>query len=378
MSPSEDPIQPGQLVQVVPLKGGQKGKPFVLKNTANEEVVVKFQNEAPAEALAGSYALAQANAATPEIRLLRKEEVETLKTAVLQVAAVDKEVTEFLEASTKFQHAVVMGYVKGETLKAARKQDLAVFLTVICDTQFQMELGKILAADALVGNADRMFGNLTDKKIARQKVGRPKKEDTYFVEGWYHEQNTLIRNKLPVAIDNGFKPDYVEGFFPFGRYIYHVGLQFGSFASSAQKYAEAEAGALFDVFLSTALLDHPNDHEEINVTKGRRQSFVEQVSRSATDTMKILLTRGKHWRQHFRDFGIANDALDSFRKRKRILRMLAAGVAPDIAITLTGNHEYHKWVLTTEFGETEAAAEEMLKDGVERYRALKQARLNQQ
>jgi hypothetical protein len=359
MNLQEDVIVPGTLEKIVALTGGQKGKPFILENTAGEKVVVKFQKENPADALAGSHILAKAEVRTPKIRLLKPDELPVLSAAVETLRdRFGTVVYAYAEAQRQFQHALVMDFVEGaSTLKDLRKGTLIEFLTVICDAEFQRELGKIIAADAFAGNFDRMYALRAGNNVV----------------GWYHEQNTLISNGKPVAIDNGFNPYVFDKIAPWGQYVGNAGFQTMSLASAEKGLAKIEAGALFDKFMESALSDHPDEHSHIDVAKGRKQAFIEQVSHTATETMKQLLKRGQHWKGQFTNQGIEEKVLGKFSRRKKILRMLAAGIAPDIAVSNTGDpaaEGYRKFVLVSELGLTDIEAEQILQKPIDEYKKL--------
>ena len=359
MNLQEDVIAPGIMKSLVKLTGGQKGEPFILGNTAGEQVVVKFQEENPADALAGSHILAKAKVRTPKIRLLKPNELPILSAAVETLRdRFGPVVDAYMGAQRKFSHALVMDYVEGaSTLKDLRKGALIEFLAVICDGEFQGELGKIIAADAFAGNFDRMYA-------IRKGDG---------VVGWYHEQNTLVAQKKPVAIDNGFSPHVFGQLAPWGQYVALAGFQVMSLASAHKKFAEMEAGALFDKFMASALSDHPEEQSNIDIARGRRSSFIDQVSRTATETIKQLLTRGQHWKEQFAVQGIGEQVLGKFSQRKKILRMLAAGIAPEIAVSNTGAPDgkgYRKFVLVSELGLTDIEAEQILQEPIAEYKKL--------
>jgi hypothetical protein len=342
----EHPIVPGELKSVHQFSGGKKGTTFGLTNLKKESVVVKFQREKPAEAIAGTTVLHAVKALSPGIRKLDVLEVQRLQDAINASEAADEVKQEFGKATETFlnnpanQYAVVMDYASGLTLKEGLSTGLATFLTVICEHQFQMDLGIILAADAFAGNTDRMFA--VKKAGATEPIG------------WYNEGNTLIQGNRAVAIDNEFQPFVVLTKEPWGRN--YGGARMASVASASMTYAKQEAGALFDRFMSDAQANNPGEADAISKVKGRRDIFVTNVSKSVIDTMTVLLRRGSHWKQQFRNIGLESEVLERFRTRKRTLRVLAGGKAPEIAKSLTGNAEYHKWVLMQEMGKQEDEA----------------------
>jgi hypothetical protein len=362
----EDPISPGKLVEIEQFTDGLKGQTFSLKNASGEKVVVKFQKESPAAALAGTFVLKKAGAATPTMRALRPVERTGLKTAAECMANDDVAVIQsFIKASgdtSWWPNAVVQEFSDASTLKhSLAKTRVGTFLTVICDKDFQAKLGRIIAADSFVGNPDRMFAGTPLGSAA--------------IKGWYNEGNTLISSKsnihTPVAIDNGFAPSYPKAMAvkaPWGL----LGM-ITSLASPVTKYAEEEAGLLFDKFMETASKNDADSSDSIAVVKqSHRESFIKEVSRSATATMQALLVRGQQWKAQFRSHGISQETLEQFKIRKRILRLLSMGKEPNIAVTTTGNVEYKRMILEDEFKKV-LTADQLVTEALEKfYKEVKQ------
>jgi hypothetical protein len=82
--------------------------------------------------------------------------------------------TVFERAAQNKPYCLLMEYVEGQTFKTMLKEEWREFLDVIKDETFQVQLGRILAADVFAGNSDRMFG-----------VHRPDSPP----EGWYNAGN---------------------------------------------------------------------------------------------------------------------------------------------------------------------------------------------
>lgn len=365
MKVTENPIQPGTLAKLHELTGGHKGVVFLLENTTSEKLVVKFQNEAPVEAIAATRIMEHVRATTPTVRKASDIDLERLSFAVESVGHhFPNDRSAFQAAKERFKHVLLMDFAEGNTLKEARKNQVQEFLQVLCDQDFQVELGKIVAADTFAGNPDRMFAGY---------VGYDNQ-----LKGWYHEQNLLLSStRKPIAIDNAFDPQVVTARLPWGCYVAGQGIQWGSIASAYLVYAKKEAKLLFNKFLDTAANDHPNEQRAIDgVRKQHRATFVDNFTQGATQAMQVLLTRGQHWKQSLTDCGADAKLLEAFRFRKRLLRQVSKGVAPENAEERARNdEEYRKWVLTSEFGLNEPNADELLKKGVDEYKRFKASNL---
>jgi hypothetical protein len=362
MKITEKPIQTGKLAELRELTGGHKGVVFLLENTDSEKLVVKFQNETPAEALAGTRIMKHAGAETPAVRQAASIDIAGLSLAIATVRYQFPDiVSAFNAAKNKFKYVILMEFAEGSTLKYVREKELHMFLQVICNQDFQFELGKIVAADAFAGNPDRMFAAKVGFKGA--------------VEGWYHEQNLFVSSKgKPVAIDNAFSPKVVSGTLPWGRYLGGFGVQWGSIASAYKDFAQEEAGVLFDKFLATAAKDHDSEVRAIDDARTNRAAFVDNFTRGATQAMQSLLTRGQQWNKSLSDCDVGETLLREFRVRKRLLRQVSKGVDPKAALERANNdEEYRKWVLTSELG-FEGDADELLKKGVSAYKQFKALR----
>jgi hypothetical protein len=382
----EKPIQWGNVVSITKLPGGINGRVYLFKNDANEKLVVKLQNEAPKFALAGTYVMEKAKVSTPEIRVATDIEIadvnqifqkKEIKIEGHYVAAKMSTATATKKMNAKgvFKYLLVMEFAEGNTLKSYYENNPKNFLKVMCDPKFQIELGKILAADEFAGNADRMFATLN--------------LSNHNIESWHNPGNLFIHNGKPVAIDNGFSLDRVsEDTLPFGKNDGNK-ARCGSIASAFHISAEQEAGALFDTFIAKALEKFQNDKDLIEYVKNdvepHRKEFMEHVSGSATSTMRKLLAHGQGWKKELIENGVAptikteadESCQDPFLFRKRILRMVANGENPEDSYKIANdNIAYHKWVLTKELKLDGEAADELLKKGSAEYKKFKNKMLN--
>jgi hypothetical protein len=366
MKITESPINAAGLTKITQLTGGNKGVLFLLENAAKEKLVVKFQNEDPVEALAGTQIMQRAEASTPNVRQAAKIDVLVISDEVRGMHfRFKEECAAFADAKSQFKYVLLMDFAEGSTLMKVRRDHVEEFFKVLCDVQFAQELGKILAADAFAGNPDRMFGG----KIGYAPAG---------LEGWYHEQNLFVtKDAKPVAIDNAFRPMVTSATLPWGRYVGGHGIQWGSVAPAYETYAMTEAGLLFDKFLSTALSDHPDRKDFVDkYVRPTRAAFVANVAKGAKAAMQQLLAHGQHWAQSFKTLGAEKKLLDQFRVRKRLLRLIAAGKDPAGSYKTAQNpDEYRKWFLTEELKLSPGEADKLLLKGVEEYKKLKKQHL---
>lgn len=367
MKLTDKTIQVAGLSKITELTGGNKGVVFLLENKSGEKVVIKFQNEAPIGALAGTKIMQQAQASTPNVRLASRVELASISVEVSRLTYECRDAcATFAEARSIFKHVLLMDYAEGLTLASLRTENAREFFAVLCDFHFQWELGKILAADVFSGNPDRMFGALVGGG------GR--------LEGWYHEKNTLVTsNRRPVAIDNSFRPGVVSATLPWGRYMQGNSMQWGSVAAACRTLARKEAGLLFDEFVASTLRSHPDPDLLVHVNgkvRPKRSVFVFTVASGACDAMERLLTHGQHWGQSLSDFGATKSLLKQFRIRKRLLRQLAAGRDAEESLkTARNDTAYRKWFLTEQLGMPTKEADDLLLLAIEHYKKYKKERL---
>ncbi|MCI0638515.1 MAG: hypothetical protein L0Y72_03010 [Gemmataceae bacterium] len=363
MKVTEKTIQPGTLTAIHQLTGGHKGEVFLLENDQSEKLVVKFQNEATVEAVAGSSILKTAGARTPMVRPATRIDISTLLVAVATLKFKFPEVSAaYAAAKEKFKNVLLMEFAEGKTLKKAREQHVDEFLTVLSDPKFQTELGRIVAADTFAGNRDRMFA--VTKGRGKEPVG------------WYHEQNLFLGSDGgAVAIDNAFEPRVFPDTYPWGQYLGGIGVQWGSIASACDTFAKQEAKVLFDKFLDTAAKDHPGRKKDIEaIRKKHKESFIQNFADGARQAMQTLMMRGQGWKQTLTEAGANEEMLRQFRVRKRLLRQFSndENTDPEEAEQLAkSDDEYRKWVLTKEYKLNEEAAENLLKKGIEEYKKFK-------
>lgn len=368
MKLSETPIAPGKLIGLRELKGGHKGVLFLLENDGGEKLVVKFQNEPPTEALAGTRIMKVAGGSTPGVRLASRIDVGILLHAVANIAFELAPLRKAFEsAKSSFKHVLLMEFAEGATLKAKREDAVDEFLAIIQDQSFQIALGKVIAADAFAGNPDRMFAG---------KIGFDPK-----LAGWYHEQNLFMAKSSDgspnaVAIDNAFQPHVFDATAPWGRYLGGMGVQWGSLAAGNVELAKHEAGLLFDLFLSTAKNDHPDAEPQIEQARSGRLTFQTNVARGAQEAMQALLARGQGWKDKLRKDGATEDTIRSFRIRKRLLRLMAEGEGTEEATQeaikdARDDQAYRKWVLVNEYHMASDAADALLLQSLAAYKDFK-------
>ena len=110
MKVSEKPVKPGKLTRISELKGGHKGRVFLLENDENHKLVVKFQNEATAEALAGTRILQKVGANTPNLRGALKPDVVNILQALDALGGEELEniKSEFRKAQNCFEQVLLM------------------------------------------------------------------------------------------------------------------------------------------------------------------------------------------------------------------------------------------------------------------------------
>jgi hypothetical protein len=255
-----------------------------------------------------------------------------------------------------------MEFADGKTIKKVRSKELDEFLRIVADQQFQDALGRILAADAFCGNSDRMYAGYKDLSFTEPNL-----------KGWHNGGNIVIRQGLPVAIDNGFNPkSYDKNAVPFGGR-----LELSSWSSIApvfKTHAVKEAGLIFDHLLQSARDKHPQDTQSIDNIANQKTAFAANVSAAAVKASQALLAHGQHWKDMFTKMGAGNTIIEEFRKRKRMLRQVARGVDPQEAARRAENpDEYRKWLLMTEYGVKDTSeADDILQGGIQKYKQFKQ------
>jgi len=191
-----------------------------------------------------------------------------------------------------------------------KKDDIQEFLDIVSNTEFQKAVGRILAADVFGANPDMLF----TAHATRKETG---------ADAW-------------------------------------LGI-----AGAYRKCANIEAGRIFDFLRESAGLDQQFDLQ--------RRKFSQSVAAAAVETMQQLLSQGQGWRSELGPLRATNEALETFRHRKRALRQVSRGVEPKLAFKRARNAmEYRKWVLSTNFGVKSAnEAEALLVGGLVNYKQYK-------
>jgi hypothetical protein len=121
-----------------------------------------------------------------------------------------------------------------------------------------------------------------------------------------------------------------------------------------------EAGRVFDFLLETARFDPRDRQAAAHQREYHRRKFVRNVSDEAVNAMRQLLAQGEG----------AQPEPVALQHRRRTLRQVSRGVDPQIAAERAGrDHDYRKWVLSTNTGFQSAnQAEALLRGGLENYR----------
>jgi len=262
MKLSENPIQMTGLSKIVQLTGGHKGVLFLFENARNEKLVVKFQDEDPIEALAGTQIMQRAKASTPNVRKASRIDVANISLAVRSKQyELDQQCAALLQAQARFKHVLLMDFAEGSTLEETRRNQVEEFFAV-----------------------------------------------------------------------------------PWGRFMGNQGVQWGSVAAAFHTYARKEAGLLFDIFLSSALSDHPDTQEDVAASvRSQRSVFVYHVTNGAVTAMQQLLAPGQNWAMSLRMLGAGDQLVAKFRIRKRLLRQMAAGEDPEDSLATARDPKSGAW-----------------------------------
>ncbi len=381
---SDSPIdaQKPPLQSISEIPGGHKGKIYLLKNN-RQKLIVKFQNEAPKEAILGTNIVKAAGANTPDVRLATQQDLANI-TAGLHVlgtwtyagmrdvhAPMDitkkgkfaPAINNFTKDSAKFAYKLVMDFAEGRTIKKMMDVEPRKLMSALKSKQFQMDLGRMLAADAFSGNPDRAFAG---------HIGASKE-----LSGWYHEQNFFIKEEAnaefsAVAIDNAFAPFLASIVKPFGRYIGNIGVQFGSVAAANPKLFKEEAGLIFDRIIQEINSRYKNNDailQEALKLQAERQTFAENAASGAEEAMRRLLKRGQGWKAQLAGGGAQDEEQAQFRERKRYLRLIAGNQDPEKGRSIANDKQaYRRWVLTQEIGLSDEEADQVLQQGDNAYK----------
>jgi hypothetical protein len=319
------------------------------------------------EALAGTRILQKVGAKTPDLRRALKADVENILLALGALGDNEFENVkcEFGKAWKGFKEVLLMEFAEGETLKVMRKKHVGEFLEIIQNPTFQVELGKVLAADVFSGNTDRMHAYQPNYQVG---------DDIPPLRGWYHEKNLLMngaQNK-PVAIDNAFERTDIDRWkeHPWGRRSLDP---IRSLAAASNELILQEAGLLFDRFLETAAEDNKSAAEEIEKARKSKSAFQENVKLGANDGMNILLQRGQGWKSQLSKEGVTGDEeVNDFRLRKRVLRQIAKGIGWNEAVNRAKDEtNYRHWLLHKEFFVNDEATLKELSMSVDKYKKYK-------
>ncbi len=314
------------LTNIRELTGGHKGVLYLLENQAAQKLVVKFQNETPAEALVGTNVMKEAGAITPTVRQADAADMKAVEVGLQPLQATHAaQVQGFTAAAApgEWKHTLVMEFAEGKTIMKVMDETPHKIIAAFRDRSFQEGLGRVMAADALSGNPDRMFAG---------NVGFSKD-----LEGWYHEQNLFIHETdagtyQAVAIDNAFAPWMPNKMvMPFGRYMGGAGFQVGSVAAASPSHYRIEAGLIFDRVLQEMekrYQDDPAILAEVATVRLERATIVEGMMAGAQGGMQRLLQRGLGWGGRLAARGADAHQAGQFKLRKRYLRLLATGMEP--------------------------------------------------
>jgi len=333
-----------------PDKQGAVGKVYFLKNQTGEELVIKYTTEDPKSALIETEMLNTTGAQTPDMRKAGPDDIGSINAGIDAWVAQGTEGEDKtkrskrsadIKAAAKIKpHVLLMSKAQGRKIEKVAKENPREFGAILGDQTFQEGLGKILAADALSGNSDRMYAQMGGENKLRAFV---------------HIENLLINkgpgNKyLAVAIDNMFKPEIrrAKGSSqfesPYGfKNDYSAQYSFASLAAAHKQYMTQEAGAIFDRFL--AILGRPDygnlGEQDLDAIRPQKAGFTETVATSALVSMSTLLSRGG-WKQTLTQQGASEEEKGQFQERKRYVKLLRAGKTPQEAQTLLGEYDTRK------------------------------------
>jgi hypothetical protein len=243
-----------------------------------------------------------------------------------------------------------------------KKDDPMQLVDVLKDPGFQLGLGRILAADALSGNADRAMAT---KPVGKNQVPH----------GWFNEGNILIDQVrggfgkyAAVAIDNAFNPWLSPSTKPFGL----VGAA-GSLAAASPAKFQTEAGLIFDRLVQEIQKAHPTDPQvqaQLANLMAYKAVFVSEVGRTAQLVMdKTIGNRHQHWKRQLAEQGASEEQITEFSLRKRYMRLLRLGCEPDKAQAIARDErQYRLFILRTEKGMSRVKAWLVLKRGPRAYK----------
>jgi hypothetical protein len=398
---NETPVQPGFLMGVTRLTGGKVGSLFNLTNMSKENLVVKFQEEDPARTIIGTEIMKKAGVKAPSLRVasdndknaieksvkgmqkgysrMKKmdSESETLpnspkltmlgsspepeQTKKKKPASPEQTLTQYLDDAAKFSHMLLMEFVMGEkagTPSLSGHQPTDDFEKALHTPAFQVQLGRMLAADAFAGNSDRLHGILT----------RSMTSEGMDESAWFNGGNILLQSDqgkfIQWAVDNDFSPGKKKAY-PISK-----GAMQASLAAAIPVEFAKEAGMIYDSLMGkkskpekliklglfSSKKTKQKRKEQLKQLKQwkewntNRQLFINNLSKGAFLAMRGLLKRGQSWKQLIRDKGGSEDMVNDFRIRKRLLHLIKGGVEARRAHGMATKPDlYRKWVLETEF-----------------------------
>lgn len=324
----EHPVRlPKPLERVRPLLGGQKGKLFLLE-TEDQRLVVKFQRESPTGPRVGTAITKKAGVETPDLRLATSTDLDVIEGGLRALAGRKVERAEealagFAEYRT-WPHALLMDFASGVTIMSMMNEEPSKLLAALRSPGFQESLGRLLAADAFAGNADRAMAVKDD--------GATNRRGTPVYKGWYHEQNLMIKEVeggfRAVAIDNAFVPELGHGVAPYGRYMGNIGVQFASTGAANPALFATEVGLILDRILRELVTRHPGAADDVRDFQQERDRVIAGVVRGGTAAMQTLLARGQRWKQTVAQHGATEEEGKHLQDRKRYLRLLESGLDP--------------------------------------------------
>ena len=365
---NENPVYVGKLAKIERLTGGKQGEVFRLQNAAGQQLVVKLQDQRPAGALLGAQVLQKVGALTPGLRQATWRDRLRIWLRLQQLKwktpGLKDLIGTFLRGAKKFKYMLLMAFVSGKK-SGERGFHLswdAQFQKAILSPSFQKELGRILAADAFMGNADRIHQYKTDDQMVI----------------YYNPGNLLFAENAKgeyhaYAIDNEFDPSNLKS------YPYGASHTAPSIAAVRQQLFRPEVEAIF-----RDIIDQPEKKARLGKIKmlwnssqykeweKQKKNFVATVLDSAEQAMKILFERGQGWKKQIQK---ARGDAEAFRIRKRYMRMVRSGMDIRQARPMAEDKaKYRQWVLVKEFGLSEEAARKIVAGGDRKYKQFMHAR----
>jgi hypothetical protein len=389
---TETPIDATNLTEIRMLQGGRVGKVYLIKNATGQQIIVKLQGEDTSRTVMGTQILKQAGVPVPETRVAAPGDIGNIAAGLTSLKATNPDYTAVVDgyfadiAGGEYPNVLVMDFVQGEALEHDEIQTrlgrddeeitekvrvrAADLVPAMLSFEFQQDLGRMMAADAFAGNADRMHAYQGGVFIEDNALSI-----------YYNPGNILMARgeggaTRAWAIDNDFKPGEMRSF-PYGKKASDP-----SVAVTMRDEFEKEVAAIYDVFVNEPDKTQEEAEQLTRLravgeffTRGAKQrrlqalarrnrermrlwhewqanrtTFVTTVVNNAQSTLDVLMMRGQNWKGQIARAGGDAGTIEKFHIRKRYLHMLRGGVPARRAwVDAKDQTAYHTWRLQHDF-----------------------------